>query len=274
MPFPDPNDKLESWKEIASFIGRDVRTSIRWAKDRGMPVHRIPGGDRSRVYASRSEIKAWVEGKREEKPAELPSTAQAAPSKRTKSQLVAGVAIVLIAAGALAFAIRWRSVRFDRRTQLQSAMGEPLPSQYDFEDGEQGWTVRPNMMIRSVAVSDSRHWEGNRSLAIVFDGSYSRKSQIYVVNPPISAGVVVTARVWCPAENQLQAVALFVEDHDRAWNNDWRRMTTTSQWVPGSWNKLVVQIPSDAALPLSRMGLEFTASSRWAGICYLDDVQW
>lgn len=54
----DPN-RLESWKEIAKFINRDDRTAMRWAKERGMPVHRVPGGKRGGVYASRKEITAW-----------------------------------------------------------------------------------------------------------------------------------------------------------------------------------------------------------------------
>ncbi len=50
-------DRLESWKEIASFIGRDDRTAMRW-EEKGMPVRRDPGG---RVYASRAEIQQWLD---------------------------------------------------------------------------------------------------------------------------------------------------------------------------------------------------------------------
>jgi hypothetical protein len=59
----DPSaDALQSWKEIAGFIGRDERTAMRWAKEKGMPVKRIPGGSRGRVYGTRSEISAWLAG--------------------------------------------------------------------------------------------------------------------------------------------------------------------------------------------------------------------
>jgi hypothetical protein len=54
-------DRLDSWKEIASFIGRDERTAMRWAAgEQGMPVHRIPSGKRGRVYGSRAEISTWL----------------------------------------------------------------------------------------------------------------------------------------------------------------------------------------------------------------------
>jgi hypothetical protein len=54
-----PN-RLDSWKEIADYIGRDVRTAIRWGKAKGLPVHRVPGGTRPGVYALASELNAWL----------------------------------------------------------------------------------------------------------------------------------------------------------------------------------------------------------------------
>src|SRR5580658_996213 len=51
--------RLESWKEIAAYLKREVRTAMRWEKERGLPVHRIPG-KRSGVYALSSEVEAWL----------------------------------------------------------------------------------------------------------------------------------------------------------------------------------------------------------------------
>lgn len=56
----DGPDRLDSWKEIAAFLGRDERTAMRWAAQQGMPVHRVPGGKRSRVFASKREISDWI----------------------------------------------------------------------------------------------------------------------------------------------------------------------------------------------------------------------
>ncbi len=33
-------DRLDSWKEIAAYLNRDVTTVQRWEKREGMPVHR------------------------------------------------------------------------------------------------------------------------------------------------------------------------------------------------------------------------------------------
>jgi len=59
---PVATDRLDSWKAIASYIGRDVRTAIRWEHSRGLPVHRVPGGGRQVVFAYPSEIDAWLAG--------------------------------------------------------------------------------------------------------------------------------------------------------------------------------------------------------------------
>ena len=55
------NRRLESWKDIAEHVGRDMRTAMRWA-EHGMPVHRVPGGKRGRVFAYAQEIDNWLVG--------------------------------------------------------------------------------------------------------------------------------------------------------------------------------------------------------------------
>lgn len=52
--------RLDSWKEIAAFFGRDERTVSRWEKELGLPVHRLPG-TKGRVYAYAEELSAWLE---------------------------------------------------------------------------------------------------------------------------------------------------------------------------------------------------------------------
>ena len=51
---------LNSWKEIASFLDRGVRTVQRWEQELQLPVHRIGKGKRSPVYALVPELKFWV----------------------------------------------------------------------------------------------------------------------------------------------------------------------------------------------------------------------
>ncbi len=51
---------LNSWKEIATYLGRGVRTVQRWERSLALPVHRI--GDRSRgpVFSFQHELNMWM----------------------------------------------------------------------------------------------------------------------------------------------------------------------------------------------------------------------
>ena len=57
-------DRLDSWKEIAAYLNRDVTTVQRWEKREGMPVHRHLHDKLGSVYASRSELDAWTQGRK------------------------------------------------------------------------------------------------------------------------------------------------------------------------------------------------------------------
>jgi len=45
------SDALQSWKEIAAYLKRGVRTAQRWERCAGLPVRRPRAGDRSPVFA-------------------------------------------------------------------------------------------------------------------------------------------------------------------------------------------------------------------------------
>jgi Flp pilus assembly protein TadD len=55
-----PNRRLDTWKEVGAFFGRDERTVKRWETTRGLPVHRVPGAGRSSVYAYTAELFEWL----------------------------------------------------------------------------------------------------------------------------------------------------------------------------------------------------------------------
>ena len=58
-----PEDRLDSWKEIAAHLNRDVTTVQRWEKREGMPVHRHLHDKLGSIYASRAELDAWARGR-------------------------------------------------------------------------------------------------------------------------------------------------------------------------------------------------------------------
>jgi TolB-like protein/Flp pilus assembly protein TadD len=57
-------DRLDSWKEIAAYLKRDVTTVQRWEKREGMPVHRHLHDRMGSVYAFSSELDAWVQSRK------------------------------------------------------------------------------------------------------------------------------------------------------------------------------------------------------------------
>ncbi|MGC1156921.1 MAG: tetratricopeptide repeat protein [Acidobacteriaceae bacterium] len=82
-----PSDKrLDSWKEIAAYLNRDVTTVQRWEKREGMPVHRHQHDKRGSVYALAGELNAWAKnrslqaGETDPVPGSAPPAAAGAPS--------------------------------------------------------------------------------------------------------------------------------------------------------------------------------------------------
>lgn len=84
--------RLNSWKEISAYVGRDVRTVSRWEKQRGLPVYRLPGGGRS-VFAYADEIDAWLTGG--DPDARETDSPPARPSRRSMALALAGIAAVV-----------------------------------------------------------------------------------------------------------------------------------------------------------------------------------
>lgn len=118
-------DRLDTWKEIAEYLNKDVRTVIRWEKERGLPVHRAPGVKRSAVYAWPSEIDLWLAGAAKAQfegsgPAALTVSAAPVPvvsrSQKSWAMIGATVSVVVLVAGLSAF----------RLSQERPRLGEPV----------------------------------------------------------------------------------------------------------------------------------------------------
>jgi Tfp pilus assembly protein PilF len=65
--FPDSSERVDAaprlvgWKEIAAYLGKTDRTVKRWGKNRGLPIHRVPGVAKTSVYAYPAELDWWLE---------------------------------------------------------------------------------------------------------------------------------------------------------------------------------------------------------------------
>jgi Tol biopolymer transport system component len=108
-------DRLDSWKKIASYLKRDVSTVQRWERREAMPVHRHLHDKQGSVFAFRSELDAWWESRRmrltqdaaveSERPAQsFEDTSRAPPRVRpTRLMGLALAAGIVLIAGALAW---------------------------------------------------------------------------------------------------------------------------------------------------------------------------
>jgi Tol biopolymer transport system component len=96
------DDRLDSWKQIASYLRRDVTTVQRWEKREGMPVHRHLHDKIGSVYAFRSELDSWTLA-RTPTPT-VPENADAAPGGavgvaapiRWRRRTIVGLAVALL----------------------------------------------------------------------------------------------------------------------------------------------------------------------------------
>jgi TolB-like protein/tetratricopeptide (TPR) repeat protein len=112
---PSCEDRLDSWKEIAEYLKRSVRTVRRWETEESLPVHRHVHQSGGTVYAFKSELDAWLASRTplassssEEQSSNGPSESWVPPASSsfalTRRMAIAGA--LLIAAVLLAVGIR------------------------------------------------------------------------------------------------------------------------------------------------------------------------
>src|SRR5688572_27847568 len=92
--------RFDSWKEIARYLGRDIRTVIRWEQTRGLPIYRVPGGKLPRVFAYQDELDEWLasgaqaQNGAEEQPAREEPAVSGPRSTRLRQRAGIGAAIL------------------------------------------------------------------------------------------------------------------------------------------------------------------------------------
>ena len=128
-------DRLDSWKEIASYLNRDVTTVQRWEKREGMPVHRHVHDKRGSVYALPEELDEWVKSRSTqmeelEKPeAEMPPTAPSGDvevaARKTRPWFALG-AILCICLAAAGWLIFWHRTTATVEPKIRSLAVLPL----------------------------------------------------------------------------------------------------------------------------------------------------
>jgi tetratricopeptide (TPR) repeat protein len=56
-----PENILDSWKAVADYLGHSVRTCQRLEQEAGLPIHRLDGSPKARIFAYPEELDRWLE---------------------------------------------------------------------------------------------------------------------------------------------------------------------------------------------------------------------
>ena len=80
----NPADRLDSWKEIASYLRRDVRTVQRWEKREGLPVYRHLHDKLGSIYAYRNELTEWFNTRQQSGSAVATGSRNEGPAEKIK----------------------------------------------------------------------------------------------------------------------------------------------------------------------------------------------
>src|SRR5215472_19130684 len=101
---PGPQ-RLDSWKEIAAYLRKDIRTVQLWEKKEGLPVHRHAHAARATVYAYPEQLDAWLAEKQQKSAAGSKPPLSEAPLPTRRKLLISALLVCLVVGGFLAGAV-------------------------------------------------------------------------------------------------------------------------------------------------------------------------
>jgi len=179
------NDRLDSWKKIASYLKRDVSTVQRWERREAMPVHRHLHDKLGSVFAFRSELDAWWGNRRTRLAHEDDNVSPeaAAPGHSTRLVWLGAAAAVAV----LASALGWLAVEsgyFWRSPLANSKFTRPL----DFPGTKQAAAIsRDGKFIAFLADRDGQidAWLSEVGSGTFRNLTNGALSELIVVNPSL-----------------------------------------------------------------------------------------
>ena len=260
-PIRTPDDRLESWKEIAVYLNRDVTTVQRWEKREGMPVHRHQHDKIGSIYAFRSELDAWTHSRNLPPPESagipsvsipaLPTPELAIRTSPGRRKLFFPLAVVLSAL--IIGAILWlQKTEYFWRNPIADARFQTVT---DFDGVEQAATISRDGHF--VAFQADRDGQMDIWVTQIGSGQFhnlTRGSARELVNPSLRAlefspdGSFVT--FWARQQNDASGISVWavptlggepkpylegVAEHD--WSRDGSRLT---YHTPGPGDPLFV----------------------------------
>jgi TolB-like protein/Flp pilus assembly protein TadD len=131
--------RLDSWKEIAAYLKREVRTLHRWEDQEGLPIHRHVHKERGSVYAYKSELDSWLNNRRTAlEPSTPTAETRGRPVQLGVASLIAGLVFVMAVSAYLVGRRIWPQHKQATRVMLAVLPFENLSGQSEedyFSDG-------------------------------------------------------------------------------------------------------------------------------------------
>jgi hypothetical protein len=174
---------LSSWKEIAGYLGCEIRTAIRWEKKMALPIHRMEGTPKPRVFAYTHELDEWLNQRLNNGVTSAIET----PKRLSRKQkiMVAAFALLIIIASITYYVIKKPSPALEQKSSgvpqstgpLSMKDGDILTTEYSLGGRLRVWRKnRANAYEEIWRMEPVRH----ASLAI---GNLDGKKDIEIVAP-------------------------------------------------------------------------------------------
>ncbi|HUL18472.1 MAG TPA: tetratricopeptide repeat protein [Steroidobacteraceae bacterium] len=232
-------EQLQSWKEIARYLRRSVRTARRWERVEGLPVHRHVHHSRASVFAMRSEIDAWRHSRAEApRAAEAPEASAATTSIAVLpfQNLSAEAASEYFAAGLTeeitTTLSKVRALRVTSRTSALTLRGSPktaraiaklLRTRYLLQGSVRRFGPRLRISAQLIdAMSDAHCW------ADTFEGELA---DVFEMQEKLARLIVAALKLHLTARDERQLTArgigtvaayeLYLRARQEGWR--WRR---------------------------------------------------
>jgi len=143
--------RLDSWKEIAHFFNKDVRTVRRWEKERNLPVHRAQGKPGRSVYAFEGELGDWLNSP-SFKLEQIAASAGTTPSRWVRILQIVGAAFLISSFVGVMWFTRSRTTTVSAPGKGLSNGGSSNPEAVDlYLKGRFEWSKRsPESLDKAV----------------------------------------------------------------------------------------------------------------------------
>lgn len=148
---------LNSWKAIAAYLERDIKTCYRWEKELGLPVHRIDDkSSRSKVFAYTSEIDMWLR----EKAGHKEIVGKRDRTKRRKILQLAAACILAIATLVIIyFGFRFRTFSTSEKTSVSPEFPSAFEEVEGFPISGSVSSVANSSILKKIDEGNLKPWQ-------------------------------------------------------------------------------------------------------------------